>query len=771
MTRPLHLQQPATPLASTRLQVNITDLVAEHVICHRFENTGKESIEAVFSFPIPLDAAFLGMQATLAGETIQAQIQPKAQADRTYDDAIAEGHSAALLTTPEPGLVTIILGNLLPSETGEIQLRFATMLRVADKQARFSLPLVHRPRYGKWRLEELETPTHDFAVEHPMAATIVIRGLLAAAPVTCTTHAATFTRDADTTELSLNQAMLDRDLVLNFDLTRPLIPVCHLIEDGDESLGLASFVLPRSDAPTKPLDLCLVLDCSGSMNGDAIDQSRLAVSALVGVLADNDRIQILRFGSSVVPMFRRPLLATTRVRQAAQDLVPTIDSDLGGTEMGNALERALADVVTDGTRQESAQRSRAIILVTDGAVQPADIKHALKTARRAGVRIFVVAVGSSAGAEVLSPLAEATGAILERAVPTESIDAGVMRQLRRAREVGAIAIQTQWPGHDAVPISMGVAYPGDATNIAATLPRTASGDVLIEAPSLGYSLRLPLGPRSAMSTLRALLGQQRYRSALAKKRGALALQYSLLTKETSAVLVKHREMGEQNSTLPHIVRIPEMVPDGMVACSIPIHRPIHGQTSMTVCESAARSVAHSSNDYLDMPAFLRRSGDDFSNAPRESNSYSRITCPLSAAEVRAVLLALYRTILERVCAAERAPVERISIVNALPADVQTQARELLLACRTLQELLDQGREAVVLLVLHDMLDQVDLTDDQEAALAVALARHPGSSVRPGTNILLNIKAAARRRRPESVVDRGNWLLQEWLEQELRSLIQ
>src|SRR3546814_1771652 len=74
---------------------------------------------AVFTFPVPLDAAFVGLRATIAGETLCAQIQAKRQASETYGDAIAQGHSAVLLSAPEPGVLCTSLGNLKPGERSE----------------------------------------------------------------------------------------------------------------------------------------------------------------------------------------------------------------------------------------------------------------------------------------------------------------------------------------------------------------------------------------------------------------------------------------------------------------------------------------------------------------------------------------------------------------------------------------------------------------------------------------------------------------------------
>src|SRR5690625_1125276 len=140
------IQNPS-PLANTQLDITIIDLVAEYTLHHTFENNSSEPIEAVYSFPVPLDAVFMGMEAVLAGERLEAQIQARQQAEQQYDDAIADGDSALLLEWLEPGLLGVSLGNLMAAEQGEIILRFAAPLHCADGAARFSLPLVQRPRY------------------------------------------------------------------------------------------------------------------------------------------------------------------------------------------------------------------------------------------------------------------------------------------------------------------------------------------------------------------------------------------------------------------------------------------------------------------------------------------------------------------------------------------------------------------------------------------------------------------------------------------------
>ena len=95
------------------------------------------------------------------------------------------------------------------------------------------------------------------------------------------------------------------------------------------------------------------------------------------------------------------------VRVAVLD---TVDSDLGGTNMGEALDRSIDALRALGLE---SGRTQAIILVTDGAVQPGEIESAQARAIESGIRIFVVAVGSSAGVDVLRPLSASTCAVLE----------------------------------------------------------------------------------------------------------------------------------------------------------------------------------------------------------------------------------------------------------------------------------------------------------------------------------------------------------------------
>lgn len=724
----------ATPLANSHLRVTIEDLLASYELRHVFRNTGDRPIEAVYSFPIPLDAAFMGMEATLAEETRTAQVLTAASATRTYDDAVAEGNSAVLLERLEPGMLCVNLGNLKPGEEGEIVLRFTAALGVADREARFSLPLVHRPRYGRYRLEEWQVPRPDFAVEHPLEAEIIIRGLLAGRPVRCAAQGARFQSGDGETVLQLTGAMLDRDLVLNFDLGDEPVSGARVIENGEHAIGVLSFVPAprpgREPSSASALDLCMVLDCSGSMNGDAIAQTRNALAAVAGELGEGDRIQVLRFGTAVKPMFRRPLKASARVKDALDQLLPTIKADLGGTRMDSALRKAISQLepLPEGAEQ------KVVILVTDGAVQPHEIGTARDQAAKLGIRIFVVAVGSSAGADALAPLAEATGGALERAVPGEPVEGGVMRQFRRARWLRPLAVEIDWKG-PARQLPVGNAYPGDAVTVIAFLEGDGERDVAVRIPGIGDELAFVLDEVRPSAAWRAWAGQRAYASASPEERQALALEFGLITDETSAVLVKVRDAADQADGLPEMVSVPHMLPEGMLVMARDVTYSVHAAAarpgpgaasrgpvmarSMSVGRPRPKDAASAGDDYhhLDIPASLRRHADMDPQLHDVSEMEERRAFPLTPGEREQAERALLEALIGLLTDGEGERFDPSQLLARIPPRARVLVEQYLEQENIPLATLRQAVAAVKKLL--GRVGDEGLSDDQLASLAVA----------------------------------------------------
>jgi Ca-activated chloride channel family protein len=168
------------------------------------------------------------------------------------------------------------------------------------------------------------------------------------------------------------------------------------------ALGFLFFVIGLSrpqigakikEHETKGAEIMIVLDVSNSMlaedySPNRLDRAKLAISRLVDKLRD-DRIGLIVFaGNSFVqlPITTDYVSAKMFLNSISTDSVP-----IQGTAIGEAINTAI--------RSFSAQseKSRAIIIITDGENHEDDPVAAAKQAAELGIRVFSIGVGSPEG--------------------------------------------------------------------------------------------------------------------------------------------------------------------------------------------------------------------------------------------------------------------------------------------------------------------------------------------------------------------------------------
>ena len=168
------------------------------------------------------------------------------------------------------------------------------------------------------------------------------------------------------------------------------------------SIGFFFFVIGLSrpqigaklkEHETKGAEIMIVLDVSNSMlaedySPNRLERAKLAISRLVDKLRE-DRIGLIVFaGNSFVqlPITTDYVSAKMFLNSITTDSVP-----VQGTAIGDAINTAM--------RSFSAQseKSRAVIVITDGENHEDDPVAAAKQAAELGVRVFAIGVGSPEG--------------------------------------------------------------------------------------------------------------------------------------------------------------------------------------------------------------------------------------------------------------------------------------------------------------------------------------------------------------------------------------
>lgn len=563
------------PFLGADVEAVISDAIATTRITQRYRNADQRPIEVIYTFPLPDRAALLAFEVKLGDRQLTGQIVEVVSAARRYEEAVDAGDSAVLVQSLGQGLFSASIGNLMPNEEASITIRYATENRWEDGHLAWRLPTVIAPRYGDSGLSAEQEPVTDTTADHRATVSIVIEGAVATADITSPSHAIDVERATGraTVRPTRGQIAMDRDFVLSLAHQR-VVSAARMAQDEDGVLVWASFI-PSAEAWSSDhaCALDIVLDCSGSMGGSSISVARQALERIVSGLKPRDRFNLIRFGSEVATLFASRVPANEANLARAEEVLRTLQADMGGTEIASALRQVW----------HGGEASGDVILITDGHVHGGDALIA--EAKAAGARIFAIGVGSQVQESLVRGLAEATGGAAELVTPGDTMAEAIARQFRRikAGQVGSVALHWETPPVElpALPRSL---FAGDTVHIAARFNARPTGRVTLSAqradgqpisahidlgtaPLLDGDAGATLVRMQAARRLEGLASHWRCcergseRDALAREGLSIALRHGLISPWTGMIVV--RENAEKAGEAPQTRVVTQMAPAGM----------------------------------------------------------------------------------------------------------------------------------------------------------------------------------------------------------------
>ena len=202
---------------------------------------------------------------------------------------------------------------------------------------------------------------------------------------------------------------------------------------ADLALGLLAIALARpqigaklSERETRGAEIMICLDVSNSMlaedySPNRLERAKLAISRLVDRLRD-DRIGLIIFAGK--PFVQLPI---TTDYVSAKMFLGSIGPDsvpVQGTAIGDAVLTAVKSF------SSQSEKSRAIILITDGENHEDDAVAAAKQAAEAGVKLYTIGVGSPEGQPI-----RLNGELLKDKdgnIVVTKLDEGTLRKMAQA---------------------------------------------------------------------------------------------------------------------------------------------------------------------------------------------------------------------------------------------------------------------------------------------------------------------------------------------------
>lgn len=590
------------PLKHTDVKAEISGFLSRVRVTQEFENPFKEKIEAVYTFPLPQNAAVDDMTMTVGDRTVRGRILPREEARNVYEAARAGGQVASLLDQERPNIFTQAVANIMPGEKVTVTISYVETLKYENGAYEFVFPMVVASRYVPGALVGLGdrgtspnttqvpdaskitpplTPQgtragHDISVEVALDAGVPLDNLKSNSheiDVEKPNGSSALVRLKNKTEIP------NKDFVLKYDVAGGRIEdavLTHRTEKG----GFFTLILQPPDRVTvedvTPKEIVFVLDTSGSMHGFPIEKAKEAMKLALDGLYPQDTFNLITFAGDTHILFPQPVPATKANLAKAQAFL-TSRAGGGGTEMMKAIKAALDPSDAQG-------HIRVVCFMTDAEVGN-DFEIISEVQKHPNARVFAFGIGSSINRFLLDKIAEEGRGEVEYVALNDDGSAAARRFYERVRSPLLTDISIDWGGmpmadvypkripdlFSAKPVVLSGRYTKGGRGVIRLKGRMSGRDFVREIPielpetEARHDVLATLWARTRIDDLmrQDYIGVQRgnAHADLKDTITQIGVEYRLMTQFTSFVAVE--EMVVTDGGEPRRIEVPVEMPEGM----------------------------------------------------------------------------------------------------------------------------------------------------------------------------------------------------------------
>jgi Ca-activated chloride channel family protein len=377
------------------VNVTIEDQLALTKVDQVFYNPNDWAMEGLYLFPIPADATITSFKLWIDGQAVQGEILEAEKARQKYEEIVATLRDPALLEYIDRGAVQARIFPIPPRGERQITLEYAQVLPKEGDLLQYLYPL----------------STEKFSIQ-PLESVVVSVDIRSTKPIRAIyspSHSVSVMQKS-TTEAQIryeaNNVRPDQDfsLLISFGESEAI----HLFtfrDARDSSDADGTFLLllaPSTGSSSEPIpkDILMVLDRSGSMEGEKFQQALQAVQYILDHLNAEDRFNILAFSTTILQY--QPTLRQASEAAEAKRWLQSLTAE-GSTDIHNALLQAIQMI--------SPERPTYLIFLTDGlpTIGIQDSALILEEVRRkapSNLRLFPFGIGYDVDTFLLDSLAQ-----------------------------------------------------------------------------------------------------------------------------------------------------------------------------------------------------------------------------------------------------------------------------------------------------------------------------------------------------------------------------
>jgi Ca-activated chloride channel family protein len=468
-------RRPPVDLTAVDLHAEIDGQVATTVVKLTLSNPGGRPAEAQVLMPVPQGATVRQFVLEGLGEEGIAQIMAKDEARRIYRQIVSKLRDPGLLEFAGQGLMKSSVFPVPAGGTQVVSLTYEQILPADGDRIDYVFPRSSERSGVTWMMSALieaerpiatvYSPTHDLVTERISPTKVRVKVPASAASAAGSLSISTLLEAAD-------------------GLTASLIAYPDPEEAGAGYFLLLAGLPPVAPEDAKPVkrEVTLVIDRSGSMRGEKIEQAREAALQVLSGLEDGEAFNIIDYSDSIESFAAAPVIKSDETMRQASAYLESLKAT-GGTNIHDALLEALRPEPREGYLP-------MVLFLTDGLPtvgvrSESAIREAVAGSNAHQRRIFTFGVGFDVNAPLLTNIASTSRATTTFVLPDEDVEAKVGHVFKRlsgpvlaAPELTSVGMR-QLPAsriREVMPCAMPDLFEGDQLVV---LGRYTPGDDLV----------------------------------------------------------------------------------------------------------------------------------------------------------------------------------------------------------------------------------------------------------------------------------------------------
>ena len=382
------------------VDVRIDGQLAVTKIDQSFYNPSHHQLEGFYIFPVPKGAVISNFTMVINGKESTAELLDADKARKIYEDIVRQMRDPALLEYSEQNIFKLRIFPIEPRSEKKISISYTQVIESDNNLFEYIYPLNTEKFSAK--------PLKNVSVKVDLKSEKKLKNIY------CPTHEVDIVNKSDYHSIISYEdenTKPDIDFKLYFSKNASRVGLSVLTYKKYKENGYffmsASPSLDIDNSGIEEKDITFIIDVSGSMSGDKLEQAKKALQYCVNNLNTDDRFEIIKFSTEAYALFKNLESANKNNRKKAKDFINDLQA-IGGTNIEEAFELA-------SNNYRKSSRPHFVVFLTDGKPTIGEtndeklIKAILKK-NKSNSRVFTFGIGDEINTHLLDKITEETNA-------------------------------------------------------------------------------------------------------------------------------------------------------------------------------------------------------------------------------------------------------------------------------------------------------------------------------------------------------------------------